>query len=117
MFSLSRQGHVGIKTLLQQNPPVLGVPAGTGCPIYHNHHTTTILRPFFWDHPREPMPEENLWTLWCKGTLTEADTQTIRQGATPSGLTSAHLHHAPHFLQASSIKHICYMWLWNMLIT
>jgi len=31
--------------------------------------------------------------------LTEADTPTIRLGATPSGLTSAHLHH-PHFLQA-----------------
>jgi len=23
---------------------------------------TTILRPFFRDHPREPVPEENLWT-------------------------------------------------------
>jgi len=21
------------------------------------HHTTTILRPFFWDHPGEPVPE------------------------------------------------------------
>jgi len=39
------------------------------------------------------VPEENFWTLWCKGRLTEADTPTIRQGATPSGLTSAHLHH------------------------
>ena len=47
------------------------------------------------------MPEENFWTLWCKGRLTQADTQTIRLGATPSGLTSAHLHHIPHiFLQA-----------------
>jgi len=39
------------------------------------------------------VPEENFWTLWCKGRLTEADTQTIRLGATPSGLTSVHLHH------------------------
>ena len=39
------------------------------------------------------MPEENFWTLWCKGRLTEADTPTIRLGATPSGLSSAHLHH------------------------
>ena len=31
--------------------------------------------------------------IWCKGWLTETDTQTIRLGATPSGLTSAHLHH------------------------
>jgi len=60
----------------------------------HNHFTA-----LFRDHPGEPVPEENFWTLWCKGRLT--DTPTIRQGATPSGLTSAHLHHpAPHFLQA-----------------
>jgi len=45
------------------------------------------------------VPEENFWTLWCKGRLTEADTPTIWLGATPSGLTSAHLHHPP-FLQA-----------------
>jgi len=37
----------------------------------------TDLRPFFRDHPCEPEPEENLWTLWCKGRLTEADTQTV----------------------------------------
>jgi len=37
--------------------------------------------------------EENFWTLWCKGKLTEADIPTIRLGATPSGPTSAHLHH------------------------
>ena len=63
--------------------------------------TTTVLRPFFRDHPGEPVPEENFCTLWCKGRLTEADTPTIRLGATPSGLTSAHLQHPPHsFLQA-----------------
>ena len=60
-------------------------------------HTTTVLRPLFWDHPGEPVPEENFWTSWCKGRLTEADTLTIRLGATPSGLTSAHLHHHPVF--------------------
>jgi len=57
--------------------------------------TTTILRPFFRDHPGEPVPEENFWNLQCKGRLTEADTPTIRLGATPAGLTSAHLHHPP----------------------
>jgi len=31
---------------------------------------TTVLRPFFRDHPGEPVPEENFWTLWCKGRLT-----------------------------------------------
>ena len=61
---------------------------------YHNTHThTTVLRPFFRDHPGEPVPEENLWTLWCKRRLTEADTLTIRPGAIPSGPTIAHLHH------------------------
>jgi len=39
------------------------------------------------------VPEENFWTSWCKGRLTEADTPTIRLGATPSRLTSVHFHH------------------------
>jgi len=52
------------------------------------HHTTTVLRPFIRDHPGEPVPEENFWTLWCKGRLTEADTPTIRLSATSSGLAS-----------------------------
>jgi len=62
--------------------------------------TTTVLWPSFRDHPGEPVPEENLWTLWCKGRLTEADTLTIRLGTTLSRLTSAHLHHPPYFLRA-----------------
>jgi len=37
----------------------------------HHHTTTTILRPFFRDHPGEPVPQENFWTLWCKGRLTD----------------------------------------------
>jgi len=65
--------------------------AGTTTP----HHTTTVLRPFFRDQLGELVPEENFWTLWRKGRLTEADTLTIRLGATASGLTSAHLHHHP----------------------
>ena len=63
----------------------------------HTYHTTTVLQAFFRDHPGEPVPEENFWTSRCKGRLTEADTPTIRLGATPSGLTSAHLHHLPFF--------------------
>ena len=62
--------------------------------------TTTVLRPFFRDHPGEPVPEENFWTLWCKRRLTEADTLTIQLGATPFRLTSAHLHHPLYFLRA-----------------
>jgi len=63
----------------------------------HTHIRFTAL---FRDHPGKLVPEENFWTLMCKGRLTEADTLTIRLGATPSALTSAHLHHPPIFLQA-----------------
>jgi len=62
-------------------------------------YTTTVLRPFVQDHLGEPVPEENFWTLWCKGRLTEADTPTIRLGATPCRLTSAPSI-IPPFLQA-----------------
>jgi len=44
------------------------------------------------------VPEENLWTSWCKGRFTEANTPTIRLGATPFGPSSAHLHHPPMIL-------------------
>jgi len=67
-------------------------------PPHHIH-----LRPFFRDHPSEPVPEENFWTLWCKGRLTEADTLTIHLGTTPSGLTSAHLHHLPIFYRPDAL--------------
>jgi len=65
--------------------------------------TTTVLRPFFREHPGKPVSEENCWTLWCKGRLTEADTLTIWLGATLSGLTSAHLHHPPHFYRPDAL--------------
>jgi len=71
--------------------------------VYRYHTNTTVLRPFFRDHPGELVPEENLGTLWCKGRLTEADTQTIRLGATPSGLSSAHLHHPPIFYRPDAL--------------
>jgi len=66
-------------------------------PLEPPHCTTTVLRPFFWDHPDEPVPEENFWILWWKGRLTEADTPTIWLSATPSGQTIAHFHHHPIF--------------------
>jgi len=72
----------------------------------HHHHTTTVLRPFFWDHPGELVLEENFWTLWCKGRLTETDTPTIRMGATPSGLISDHLHHHPHYFYICHLQKI-----------
>jgi len=64
---------------------------------------TTVLRPFFRDHPGELVPEENFWISWCKGRLTDVDTPTIRLGATPSGLSSAHLHHSPIFYMPDAL--------------
>ena len=57
--------------------------------VSEEHNRFTAL---FRDHPGEPVPEENFWTLWCKRRLTEADTLTIQLGATPSGLTGAYIH-------------------------
>jgi len=65
--------------------------------MHHHYNRFTALFP---GPPGVLLPEENFWTLWCKGRLTEADTQTIRLGATSSGLTSAHLHHPHIFSQA-----------------
>jgi len=34
--------------------------------VYGKEHTNkhrTVLRPFFWDQPGEPVPEENFWFL------------------------------------------------------
>ena len=52
----------------------------------------------------EAVPEENFWTLWCKGRLTQSDTLTIRLGATLSGLTSANLHHLPVCCNSNAIR-------------
>jgi len=70
------------------------------CTLSHPHTHHNCFTALFRDHPGEPVPEENFWTLWCKGRLTEADTLIIWLGATLSGLTSAHLHHPPIFLRA-----------------
>jgi len=40
------------------------------CTTPHHSHFTAL----FPDHLGEPVPEENFWTLWCKGRLSEADT-------------------------------------------
>jgi len=68
--------------------------------IISNTHAT-ILRPFFRDHPGELVLVENFWTLWCKGTLTEADTLTNRLGATPSVVRANQCPPPPS-------PHICY---------
>jgi len=60
--------------------------------------STIILRPFFRDHPGEPMPAKSFfWTLWCYGGQQQADTPTIRVGVTPSGLIINSYPSIPHF--------------------
>jgi len=61
--------------------------------LFHYHHHHKCFTALFRDHLGEPVPEENFWTLWCKGRLTEADTQTIRTNQCPPPPS-------PHFLQA-----------------
>jgi len=83
MLSMAVAQSSGMVTKSQGEGAVLGIffPIDTTT-------TTTVLWPFFRDHPGEPVPEENFWTLWCKERLTEADTPTIRLGTTPSRLTT-----------------------------
>jgi len=69
--------------------------------LLHHHRFTALFRDR--DHPGELSPQENFWTLWCKGRLTEAKTSTSRLGATPSRLTSAHLHHPPIFYRPDAL--------------
>ena len=61
----------------------------------HDHTTIGPYGPFCGTTQASQCQKRN-WTLWCKGRLTEANTPTIRLGATPSGLTSAHLHIINH---------------------
>ena len=91
--------HQSLKTISNQFFPQCKQLIAEETKSLHHYHTTTVLRPFFRDYPGELVPEENFWTLWCKGRLTEADTLTIQLGTTPSGLTSAHIHYPPIFLQ------------------
>jgi len=92
--SLQTDNHASISPLSFYRPDAL--PANSVKAL----KPQTVSRPFFRDHPGELVPEKNCRTFWCKGRLTQTDTQTIRLGATPSGLTSAHLHHPLIFLQA-----------------
>jgi len=62
---------------------------------FMNHSHFTVL---FRDYSGEPVPEENFWTLWCKGRLTEADTLTIRLGATPIRTNQCPPQPSPKFL-------------------
>jgi len=66
------------------------------------NYSLTIPHPFyspFYGSPGWASARRELLDFMVQGRLTEADTPTIRLGATPSGLTSAHLYHSPVFLQ------------------
>jgi len=68
-----------VKTTPRFIPHPKGMPPHSAIAAFP-HHITTVLRPFFRDHLGEPVPEENFWTLWCKG----------RQTHWPSGWTPLH---------------------------
>jgi len=61
------------------------------------------LRPFFLDHPGEPVPEEILLYSTVQGKITEADTPTIRLGATSSGLISDPPQSSPYFFTPDAL--------------
>ena len=93
--SAGQRKHIGQRPMLYRwttQPTGQSAAGNKGRIAYSTTTATTVSRPFIRDHPGEPVPEENFWTLWCKGRLTEANTPTIRLGATPSGLSSAHVH-------------------------
>jgi len=69
--------------------PVITIETTGTITVSISHTHTTVLCPFFQDHPGEPVTEENFfWTFMVEGKITEADTPTIWLGATPSGLIS-----------------------------
>jgi len=54
------------------NAAAAAAPTHSWCWDEASYTHTTILQPFFWDYPGEPVPEEIFfWTLfianWCKG--------------------------------------------------
>jgi len=68
-------------------------------PPHHNRFMALFLGP-----ARSAGTRRELLDFMVQGRLTEADTSTIRLGATPSGLTSAHLHHPPIFYRLDALR-------------
>jgi len=51
------------------------MPTITSIVKYPSTHTcTTVIWPFFQDHPGEPVSEEIFWTIVVQGKITEAQT-------------------------------------------
>jgi len=67
----------------------------------HKHTQPSTAEPPGWAGARRELLE-----FMVQGRLTEADTPTIRLGATPSGLTSAHLHHPPVLRNATKLYRV-----------
>ena len=74
---------------------------------HHNTHTHTDTQQFYRDHPGEPVPEENFWTLQCKGKINRgrhtdhpAACHTIRTNQCPPP-PSLHIFYRPDALPAA----------------
>ena len=106
--SASRQG-----TLSASLCPPINTPAYTA--KYTVTHTT-VSRPFFQDHPGQPVPEENFWT--------EADTLNIRTKQCPpppspvptifnlrAGCPSCRPTHSVKALKANTLNTSSHTWL------
>ena len=93
------QFSVSIK---DQDHPQKTHPAGNLCIIamsqagHHNHHHNRFTAPFP-GPPGSASARTELLDFLVQGEINRGrhDTPTIRLGTTPSGLTSAHLHHPP----------------------
>jgi len=81
--------YIAAKTLRNISINILSLAFLPHIHDMHTHTHTTVLQPFFRDHPVEPLPDENFWTLWCKGRSTETHThnpagrQSIRTNQCP----------------------------------
>ena len=67
--------------------------------IHHRHTPPQSFYGRFWDHPGEPVPEEKLLDLMVQGKINRGWHTNHPAGATPSGVSSAHLYHPPYFLR------------------
>ena len=72
-----------------------------------NTHTS-ILRPFFWDHLREPVPEEIFRTFMVQGKIT--DNRPCGWAPLHSGVSATHLHRLPIFMPDSLPAHFILAW-------
>jgi len=58
-----------IRSLYEQNSSESNSRCANSFSEYAPHHIKTILWPFFWDHPYEPVPEEKLLDFMVQGKI------------------------------------------------